>query len=330
MKLTEKKTLQFELWQECNNKCKFCYLGTENRFTADDIKIASLKKTIEKISDESIFKEYNCLAFIGGEFYQGQLQNPEVKKWFYKLMDKSADLLNRGVIEEFWTTATLTIGKQEDLYNCIEKFNDKSKVWVLTSWDAYGRFHTPKMLETWEYHMKHLKEKFPNIKLNTTIVLTGIVMEKYLSGEIPSFEQFCEKYNTSLFFKQPALFLDIRNECKNSTSEEIQKIGKSKCQTVIQNFFPTRKTVLKFYSEFKERETDNMWTRLFNVRYRADILERHLNNGEDETSTRNKNFEIIKNYELESPTMKCGHGCNFAAYIDSDKCWICDKDGFNE
>lgn len=322
----EKKTLQFELWQECNNKCKFCFLGTENRFTADDIKIASLKKTIEKISDESIFKEYNCLAFIGGEFYQGQLQNPEVKKWFYKLMDKSADLLNRGVIEEFWTSATLTIGKQEDLYNCLEKFNDKSKVWVLTSWDAYGRFHTPKMLETWEYHMKHLKERFPDIKLNTTIVLTGIVMEKYLSGEIPSFEQFCEKYNTSLFFKQPAPFFDLKGDNKNAPT--YLRIGKEKSKAIIPNFFPTRALTLRFYQKFKENETENMWTRLFNVAYRADILERHFNDTSTATCERNKNIETSKNYELGVPIMSCGHTCNFAAYIDSDKCWICDKELF--
>jgi hypothetical protein len=326
MKLTEKKTLQFELWQECNNKCKFCFLGTENRFTADDIKIASLKKTIEKISDESIFKEYNCLAFIGGEFYQGQLQNPEVKKLFYTLMDKSADLLNRGVIEEFWTSATLTIGKQEDLYNCLEKFNDKSKVWVLTSWDAYGRFHTPKMLETWEYHMKHLKERFPDIKLNTTIVLTGIVMEKYLSGEIPSFEQFCEKYNTSLFFKQPAPFFNIKDV--SACTVDILKFGKIKSEEEIPHFFPTRSLVLEFYQKFKENETENMWTRLFNVAYRADILERHFNDNSVVTATRNKNLELSKNYDIGAVTLPCGHTCNFAAYIDSDRCWICDKELF--
>ena len=33
------KSLQFELWRECNNLCKMCFLGLENRTTPKHTKI---------------------------------------------------------------------------------------------------------------------------------------------------------------------------------------------------------------------------------------------------------------------------------------------------
>ena len=45
MEATE-KSIMFELWTECNNLCKFCYLGANNRSTPDKQKIRNLKKVI--------------------------------------------------------------------------------------------------------------------------------------------------------------------------------------------------------------------------------------------------------------------------------------------
>ena len=47
------KQLQFELWKECNSKCKFCYLGRENNFTPDNLKINACKNALDMISDLS-------------------------------------------------------------------------------------------------------------------------------------------------------------------------------------------------------------------------------------------------------------------------------------
>lgn len=62
------RSLQFELWEDCNSGCKFCYLG-KYRDTSPITKIKSLKSTLEKISDMSIYDTYNVLSYIGGEFF---------------------------------------------------------------------------------------------------------------------------------------------------------------------------------------------------------------------------------------------------------------------
>lgn len=317
MSLLDTKTLQFELWQECNNHCTFCYLNDGNRFTPDEIKIKSLHNVIEKVSDKSVLKNFNCIGLIGGEFFQGQLKNPEVKSLFYSLIDKISNLYNSNEINEVWITATLTIGKQEDLYEILKKFNNHRRVWISTSWDSIGRFKSEKMKNNWEFHIHHLKEVYPELKFNTTMILTGDLIDKYLSGEFGTFESFCECNQTSLFFKQCGPLV----KCHVNTLEDSRK-SKIDSNLVLQNFFPTRSKFIQFLTKFKNQETADMWSRLFNIQYRADDLIRTFNDGHSLTSIRTKNsaFEVA-----EDVHMKCGHPITYAAYIDSDKCCLCDK-----
>ena len=44
------KCLQFELWYECNSKCKYCYNSGELDHTSDEIKLRNLQAVIDKIS----------------------------------------------------------------------------------------------------------------------------------------------------------------------------------------------------------------------------------------------------------------------------------------
>ena len=148
-----------------------CYLGEGNRFTSNEIKLKSLQNTIDKISDLSIYKEYDTLSYLGGEFFQGQLRTPEIKEKFMELMEKTAWLKDNGYIKNVWIYATMTIGDQHDLYEALEKFKDKNDFWILTSYDTMGRFHTPKMLETWDYNMRHIHELYPEIKFNITSII---------------------------------------------------------------------------------------------------------------------------------------------------------------
>ena len=61
------KQIQFELWQECNSQCKFCYLGKDNRYTPNELKLSAMQKALNKISDLSIYPEFDTIAFLGGE-----------------------------------------------------------------------------------------------------------------------------------------------------------------------------------------------------------------------------------------------------------------------
>ena len=78
---------------------------------------------------------------------------------------------------------TLRSGNQDDLWDTIGRISNKGKLWICTSYDTSGRFHTAKMLEQWKYNMKELKTRFPEVNINTTTILTGDFIKKYMSGE---------------------------------------------------------------------------------------------------------------------------------------------------
>lgn len=311
------KTLQFELWQQCNNHCDFCYLNKQNKHTDDDVKIKSLKNALNTISNKEIVGQYNCIGFIGGEFFQGQLSNPEVKTLFFQLMEKTAQLYNTNQISQVWISATLNIGHQTELYQTLNLFENHDRVWILTSWDTVGRFKSDKMLKTWEYHMENLHKTYPNLKINTTTILTGDLIDRYNKGEF-TFIQLSEKYHCTFFLKHCGSIVPWKTK---GNFEELRKV-KQLSNEIVANFFPKRKSFLLFLSKFYAQEPEDMRTRMFNIQYRADNLIRSYNDGRIEQNVRLKN----QKEEVEDLNhLECGHPFVYSAYIDSDKCILCDK-----
>lgn len=311
------KTMQFELWEECNNHCTFCYLGNNNKHTPDEVKLNSLKNAVKEITNMSNYPEYNTLAYLGGEFFQGQLTTPEIRDEFSNLMFTSAELLREGIIKEVWIYVTLTIGHQKDLYDTLKLFNGVyDKLWILTSYDTEGRFHSPKMEENWKYHMTCIHKLYPDIRFNTTTILSSDCIRKYLNDEI-SFKEMAEKYHTTFFFKQVG--------CEDTTPQEYN----TKYDT---DFVPTRKLFLQFLQKFKEQESELMWDKLFNIQYRADLLYRNGNNIEESMvknirhKDRGAELEIDdEKHKNETEVAECGHLQAYHAYCDCDGCVLCDK-----
>ena len=305
-----KGQLQFELWQECNNHCLFCYNSLRIDHTPEEVKLKSMEGALEKISDLSIYEKYDTLAYLGGEFFQGQLNSVSVREKFFELMQKTEELYENGYITEIWMYATMTIGDQKDLFNTLELFKkpiEDGNFWILTSYDTFGRFHTLKMEKTWCNTMQKLRENYKNLRLNVTSILSQDLIEKYLDGRF-SFKAIMDKYDCVFFLKQPGN--------GDFTKEEMEKrVG---------NFFLKRNDFLKFLRKFKNEESDDMWTKLFNIKYRADTLYRNYNDPARtmELTSRHKD---IGQEEDGCALAPCGHLTNYQAYIDSDCCVICDR-----
>ena len=302
-----KKQLQFQLWQECNSNCEFCYLGKQKKYTDDNIKINSLKLALQKISDLSIYKEYDTISYLGGQFFQGQMKNLQVKQNFFKLIEKTAQLYNNNIIKNVWLYATLTIGQQQDLYKTLTYFKDKKNFWLLTSYDTKGRFHSKKMLQNWDYHMKNIYKLYPDIKFNITTILSKDCIQKYLNDQI-SFKKMMNNYHCAFFFKQCG--------CRQFTGN-------------LDYFFPPRQLFLKFLTKFRKTQSNIMWDKLFNLKYRADQLYRNYNNQKQLMVKYSRNKSTLQqNITIDGDKQEtniCGHTLSYAAYSDSNKCVICDK-----
>lgn len=64
----EDRVLQFEIWNECNNNCKFC----SNKFVyniTDEEKLKNIDIVINRIKNGDIIGKYQRIGFIGGEFF---------------------------------------------------------------------------------------------------------------------------------------------------------------------------------------------------------------------------------------------------------------------
>ena len=304
------KQLQFELWKECNNRCTFCYLGDTNLHTSDEVKLNNLEKALEIIRNKDLYKEYDTVGFIGGEFFQGQLNTATIKNKFFELVTEVKSLIKEGLIRNLWICATLTIGDQRDLYEVLEILKDiQEHVWILTSYDTLGRFHTNGMEESWKANMLNIKNEYPFLNLNTTTIITGDLIEKYLSGQF-SFKELKERYQTALFIKL----------CAYADGKYMNKDVANKA---LGNFFPKRNNFLAFLRKIKISDPD-LYDKLFNIEYRADTL---LCEYQDSKILISRNKET--KMESFDPTidhiLPCGHLSIYNCYLDSDKCALCDK-----
>lgn len=345
-------SFQWELWECCNNLCKFCYLGTDNRHTDKERQLKSLSD-LKKNLDNLDFSVYNNISLIGGEFFQGQLNDPEIKESFMEMIHKVADLYVNKKIGSVWITATLTIGDQADLYETLDVFEragalplpeyGASGLWICTSWDAQGRFHTEQARENWEFHMQNMRNYYPWVKKNTTIILSQKFCEMYLANEF-SPHDFMERFDTSLFYKQPGLYEingkgdgtygDLLDLAEEGQADLYMTRTKARVEEDLGfRFYPDRKTFRKFLIKYAKEDPDT-FERLFNIMFRADELHRNFNNVyEDDGHQRNKNSNKESNADTDSifnrhcllEPLEAKHIISYATYVDCNDCMICDR-----
>lgn len=66
------KTLQFELWQNCNNNCDFCYLDKNRIISSKNDKINNIKRAKEIIENEIC--NFNGIGLIGRRIFSRSIK----------------------------------------------------------------------------------------------------------------------------------------------------------------------------------------------------------------------------------------------------------------
>lgn len=342
-----KKSFQWEMWTYCKNKCVFCYLGKENINTLEERQLKSIEdfnSALQKLD----YNIYNNISIIGGELFQGEAHSKKVEENLLESFKQLGHLYLDKKIGSSWITTTFTKKEQFVIYDLLDYYNDNkmfipkkkygaSGLWLCTSWDTKGRFHTPEYKENWEYHMLNIKNKYPWIKFNTTIILTGPFLKDYIDNKW-SFKEFQSKFSTTLFFKQsglgsqfapqmPIIGWDRRPETYKDAIMRAKKIANDYYKW---DFFPTRELFIEFLKKVY-LEDRNIYDKLFNINYRADEVFRNNNNVDyNHISHRSKTSsyedEEIHAYEINT----CGHNTTYLCYSDSNECCLCDKKRIGE
>ena len=153
------------------------------------------------------------------------------------------------------------------------------------------------------------------------------------------------KYKTFLFYKQPGMFqingkdpagIDDMNECaQEGRIDEWMTVTKNHVDDELGfKFYPDRRTFRRFLVKYAKEDPET-FERLFNIRFRADELQRNLNNNfepEGFSRDKNSNFEqssesdsiVNPNCLIEDDRKK--HIIAYGTYGDCNDCMVCDRD----
>lgn len=217
--------IQFELWKDCSLGCKFCF----NKKQKDVNKIESLQFVLNKLDDSEML-DYNEIGFIGGEFFNNELKDNDVKQLFYNLFKK----LSTMHFEKIYITGALMYDMQQYLIpflNYLKKLKILEKVLLCTSYDLKYRFYTKEREDLWKNNMLTLHKLYPELKLHTETVITQYFIDAVLNDEF-SITEFCNTYHTRLDYIEPTSGLYYKD--------------KQECMKDIPDFFPTKDSFIDF------------------------------------------------------------------------------------
>ena len=279
----ENNFIQFELWKDCKQGCKFCC--NKGQPTID--KDVSCKYILEKL-DEVEPNKYDSIGFIGGELFNGELEG--YMEQFKEMLRKSKNLNTKKI---FIASALICdIDKYLiPIFDYLKELGIISKIEICTSWDIKYRFHTEKQKELWENNLKRIHELYPEVMIHLETVLTQHLIDDVLKTNDPQyFEKLKEKYGCyEIDFMEPTSGLYYHD--------------KFECEKDVPGFFPTKTSFIEFLKLMKNNiDLD----RMFSVNLRSDTLY-YIENGQHKVFT-NRRARGAKP-ELEDKTKKYDTGC---------------------
>jgi len=232
------KFLQFEMWKECHNGCKFCC----NKGQKDLEKSSSLQFILKQLDDPEV-DEYNEIGFIGGEFFDCELRDSVVKDLFYKIFDKCANMVKDGKKDKIYITTALIYNMGNYLIPFLNHMRDLevlNKILICTSYDNAYRFHTVEKEELWKSNMLKLYKLYPELGLHTEIIMTQFFIDAVLNDEF-DIKEFQKKYHTRCDYIEPASGLYYKDKKEASLD--------------LPGFFPTRNSYIEFLYKAAEDES---------------------------------------------------------------------------
>ena len=191
------KEISVVLFEQCNNRCLFCYQynGPRTNASVKNIlsKIEVTKKAIDEISIPIKLK------LLGGELFCDEYDDSiwDAYLTYLREIKNYCDSKNKSVYVGFATNLFLTNVEKlkKFLQKCDSIFNEKTM--LSTSFDFWGRFNEINSVQKWKSNLHYFKDRISVISM----VLTKQNIENFISHtEIiddlyKDFKIFFEYYN---------------------------------------------------------------------------------------------------------------------------------------
>lgn len=282
--------LQYTPWIDCNTGCRFCF----NRNQPDVDKVKSLKYLISllKLPEAQTVDGY---GLIGGEFFQNQLQDPEVFTLFYELVDRIIGLLLKRDKHNFWITTSLLFKMDKYLLPFLDHIKEQGvldRILLCTSWDSKYRFKNENARRLWEANVDRLHELYPELRIHVEIILTEHLMQMYLNGEF-EVHAFADRYKVRVDFLEP-----------NTGFQDKEPFMRD-----MPDFLGKRATFMRFVREVVSTWSAQEKDDFLNQKLRSNILY-HIENG--------KHYHVVNRHNIPILKQTCKHDIK-QGYSDSDR-----------
>jgi hypothetical protein len=180
-----KEFVQCELFKDCHNGCRFCFNRKWWGITPREIKLRNIKIAHDfLLSDE--MDDFESFGIIGGEFFDEQLDDIDVKNAFFELCHSVCKRISTGELARFQFTSALmfepTTSKLYTLLDELQTYVCFDKMLLCTSYDTAYRFNSDKQLINWQNNMAKLASDYPKLNLHITAIPTQDFCSKVLSG----------------------------------------------------------------------------------------------------------------------------------------------------
>lgn len=299
--------IQYELWKDCRNHCKFCYnYGQSDKYS----KTKSLDYFLEKLDDPEV-DNYLEVGFIGGEFFDNQLEDQEVREKFYKLFDKCAEKRKAGKLDKLYVATALMFDPKLYLFPFLDYLKEIGLLDITllcTSYDLKYRFRNQYKKELWESNMRALYELYPELTLHTEIIMTEFFMQAVLNDEF-SITDFHNTFHTWIDYVHPQRWTS--------------KLTKEQCHAILPDFFARKSTLIKFLNKTAIKKHEINLNTFLAMNVRSDVFYCVYNGEEVDVHDRRRLLEASKE-ELDAYCKEHEHLTQYlqekneTGFIDSD------------
>ena len=297
--------VQFGIWSNCCNDCKFCVRLDRNPYTKDG-QIRSIRKLITNI-DHIDWKDKfsHGISLLGGELYF--IKDREIQLAFLELID--------AIIEKILKVSTNPIVKYSTVTNCIydptflfeviDRIVDKAGIQYVdlnVSYDIKYRFRNEEHRKLVLKNIGLIRDRY-NYRLGIQMILTQYVIDSvnnntfnikdFIENDIPGCHlTFLYPHTVNTEYKLP----DFQFKRKDFLNFIVQ-LNKTHPEIAMTTILSTFNSESFKYTGLYYKEEENPLNTVFQ--------QPMLTDGKDEK-------------------LPCGHSILYNCYADSNKCMVCD------
>ena len=291
------KILQYLLWTNCNNACKFCIRGDKSdAYSKTEDMLASIQKAKSNILSQDWSSYKGGISIIGGELYY--VEDRKLQLALLDLMHTATDVILKKNDSTCIVLITNLIYNDSFLKEVLHQFEKEgvlNQVHLHTSFDLKYRYKDNADKQLMLSNLEDLSKEFSTLNLTTQTILTQYFIDAVNDGSF-NISEFEEKYNTRFTLLVPLY---------------------SNLSSTLSDFFPKRRDFINFLIKLYDENPITFRKFIDSARYAFSSKDFIDTQNDRECRPSNSVF-------VTSDMMKCGHYDIYRVYSDSDKCMLCD------